>query len=342
MSARRPGASLALRWAGIALVVAMIVSSGLVVAASTRGPRLSVLCSSIEDLCQEWASQFTQRTGISTVVTRRSAWEALTLIRQPDSQFDVWHGGPAESYVTAARQGLLLAHRPPGADHVTDRAADGTWTGAYVGVLGFCSNRTLLARAGVGVPRHWDDLLDPRLRGLVSAPNPLISGTGYTLLQSQVARLGEDRAMAWLSRLDRQVLQYTSSGMAPAGVVSRGEAAVGVAFTQHCARLGDQGDDDLVISYPQEGTGREVGGVAIVRGTGQPAAARRYVDFVVSKEGQRIGSTGTWAQLPARDDVPGDPRLGLPQGTPLVELDPREAAGRHSHLVARFSREVHP
>ncbi|MBE6476739.1 MAG: hypothetical protein E7Z97_01520, partial [Propionibacteriaceae bacterium] len=42
-----------------ALVISLVVAASAVnVIAHSRGPRLSVLCSSIEDLCQEWGRAF--------------------------------------------------------------------------------------------------------------------------------------------------------------------------------------------------------------------------------------------------------------------------------------------
>lgn len=123
----------------------------------------------------------------------------------------------------AASRGLLTPYVSPeaGAIPAEYRDADGHWTGTYLGVLGFCSNRGLLARLGVPVPESWDDLADPRLHGMVSAPNPVTSGTGYVWLRTQVLRLGQERAFAFVRDLDANVRQYTLAGArAPAAARS--------------------------------------------------------------------------------------------------------------------------
>lgn len=340
---RRPNRARPRARIGGALVLCLVMTaSATIVVSHARGPHLSVLCSSIEDLCQEWGRVFRERTGITATVTRRSAGEALTLISQSDNQFDLWMGGPAEMYVLGAERGLFLDHVPDGAEHVPDgrKDPDGAWTGIYQGVLGFCSNSEVLARAGLDAPRRWDDLLDPRLRGLVSVPNPNLSGTGYTMVETQVARLGSDAAMDWLSRLDVNVLQYTSSGLAPSGVVARGEVAVAVTFTQHCAKQIDQGHDELMITYPDDGTGHEIGAIAVLAGTDQLAAAQRFEDFMLSADGQSLGGETGSSQLPARDDLGRDERLALPSGTSLVELPLAEAAARQRELIGMFDERV--
>lgn len=350
MHRRRPGA--AGRWwprvAGVLILVTVVGWALGGVVSHARGSRLSVLCSSIDDICQEWGAAFTAETGIRVTMTRRPAGEALTLISQPGHHFDVWHGGPSEAYVTGTARGLFVAYRPHGWSQVPAfaRDKDGYWTGSYQGIMGFCSDRSVLARNGLAIPTSWQDLLNPRYRGLISAPNPMFSGTGYTMVETQVARLGGEQAgMDWLRRLNRNVLQYTSSGLAPSGVVARGEVATAITFTQHCVKQIDQGHRDLVVSYPSEGTGREVGAVAILRGTDhrnawQLSAARRYEDFILSAKGQELGQHSHSRQLPVRSDLPSDQRLRLPADHRIVALSLQEGARRRQHLTEQFRAQV--
>ena len=304
---------------------------------------LSVLCSSIEDLCQEWASTFTQETGIDVALVRLSSGEALARLTRPGGtrEFDVWHGGPADTYVVARDRGLLALYRPAELETIPAAYRDpaGYWTGVYLGVLGFCSNRRALDRLGLPVPTSWDDLLVAPLRGAVSLPSPVTSGTGYTIVWTQRVRLGgDDEALAWFRALAPNVLQYTSSGTAPARVAGRGEAAVAVTFSQHCAKALGEGLSDLEISYPAEGTSIEVGAVAITSGAAQNVQARRYADFAVSRPTQQLGTRSSSSQLPTRADLPGDPRLGA--GVPLIAWDTEQAAGARERLTDRFVVEV--
>lgn len=330
--------------AAVVACVLLLTWSGGRVASSHRGESLSVLCSSIEDLCRRWAQDFTQEHGIPVSMVRVSSREALARIGRGEAvDDDVWHGGPAELYVVADRRGLLAPHVPADADAIpaADRDPHGAWTGVYRGNLGFCSDPAALRALGVDVPHSWEDLLDPRLARRVSMPNPVTSGTGTTIVGVQARRLGgADPAMAWLRRLDRSVLQYTRSGMAPAGVVARGEVAVAVTFTQHCVRQIAAGRP-LVVSYPREGTGAETGAVARLRSSRHPEWAAAYVDFAASRRGQESGRDERVPQLPTRTDLAADPRLVLSPDVRLLSLATDDAAATES-LVARFAAEVHP
>lgn len=328
--------------AGAALFLAALGSTGAMVVAFYQEEAVAVLCSSVEEICDEWARGFTAESGVPVTMQRMSSGEALErLTRRRDvPEFDVWHGGPAESFVVADERGLLAPYTSPAAADVPARYKDpdGAWTGVYVGVLGFCSNTDVLDRLGVPTPRSWADLLDPRLRNRIAAPRPDTSGTGYTMLWVQARRLGTDDGLAYLRALDANVGQYTRSGTAPAGVAGRGEAAVGITFDQHCLTAADRGMDALVLSYPAEGTGHEVGAVAVVAGGPHPEGARRYVDYAVSRRAHEQGAATGVVQMSTRPDVADDPRLGT---DPLVlRYTQKAAADDRIELTRRFRTEV--
>ncbi|GAA1391637.1 ABC transporter substrate-binding protein [Luteococcus peritonei] len=326
-----------------ALLWLLLLGLGLAAVGTQHGrPQLRVVCSSIEDLCQEWAHDFASSHGVEVSMVRMSSGEALARIRR-GGEFDLWHGGPTDYYEVARDEGLLQPYASPEAAAVPApfKASDGAWTGVYRGLLGFCSNRQVLDRLGVAVPRTWQDLLDPRLAGQVSMPDPQTSGTGWTVLWTQRERTGSSSAaLDYLVRLDRNVLQYPSSGTAPAGIAGRGEAAVAITFTQHCVKAHDEGMTDLVVSYPRGATGYEVGGVAVLAGTSQPDLARRYVDHAVGRRAQELGRATSSRQLPTRPDAVTDARLELPAGTQVVQGDPIRAAAQREELLRGFRDRV--
>lgn len=323
------------------LATALFAWSVAVVAGSLGRPTLRLLCSTIESRCQDWADGFTQRTGTEVLMVRLPTGEALARLSRPGgaSEFDVWHGGPADSYVVAISRGLLQPYRSPlAADIPADlKDPEGWWTGSYLGVLGFCSNQRLLDQLGLEVPSSWDDLLDPRLGHLVSVPNPITSGTGFSWLYTQTLLRPPDQVFEYVMALDENVLQYTNSGLSPATVAGRGEAAVAVTFSQHCVQAIDDGMTELRVSYPREGSGFEIGAVAVLAAAPNLPAARSYVDYALSAEAQ-AGRDGKLAeQLPTRPDVAADPRIA---GGHRLPMDPVSAAAARDELTDRFQQVV--
>ncbi|MBX3029343.1 MAG: ABC transporter substrate-binding protein [Chloroflexi bacterium] len=306
---------------------------------------LTVLCTPQEDWCQAMVAAFGAQTGIPTSYVRLSSGEALARIRASAAapEFSVWWGGPADGFVAANAEGLLEAYASPEAAVVADtqKDPDGVWTGVYVGALGLCSNASVLQELGVETPDSWDDLLDPRLQGQVAMAHPASSGTAYTALYTQVLRLGgEDAAIDFMKQLHNNILQYTKSGSAPAQMAGRGEVAVSVVFSHDCVKNFDEGFTDLVVSFPAEGTGYEIGGVALIKDAPEAEAARMWIDWSLTAAAQEIGQTVGSYQLPTNPNAAVSERSVNLADVNLVEYDFQAAGEARAALTQRFEDEV--
>ncbi len=306
---------------------------------------LTVLCTPQEDWCQAMVAAFQSQTGIPTTYVRLSSGEALARIRASASapEFSVWWGGPADGFVAADAEGLLEHYISPDSVVIADtqKDPDGAWTGVYVGALGFCSNTKVLQELGVDVPDSWDDLLDPRLQGQVGMAHPASSGTAYTALYTQVIRLsGEDAAIDYMKQLHNNILQYTKSGSAPAEMAGRGEIAVAVVFSHDCVKNIDAGFSDLAVSFPAEGTGYEIGGVALIKDAPEPIAARMWIDWSLEAATQEIGATVGSYQLPTNPDAKVSERSVDLSQVNLVPYDFSAAGEARTGLTQRFEDEV--
>lgn len=308
---------------------------------------LTVLCTPQEEWCQVMVEAFQEETGIETSYVRLSSGEALARLRASAEapEFSVWWGGPADGFVAANEEGLIEAYDSPNAEAISAEQKSeepGIWTGVYVGALGFCSNTVRLEELGVDAPTSWDDLTDPALQGEVAMAHPASSGTAYTAFYTQVLRLGgEDEAMEFMQELHPNILQYTSSGAAPAEMAGRGEVAVSVVFSHDCVRNIDAGFTDLEVSFPEEGTGYEIGGVALLANAPEPNAAKAWIDWSLTPEVQELGAAEAASfQLPTHPDAAVDERSVNLEEVELIEYDFQAAGEARDALTARFEDEV--
>ena len=307
--------------------------------------KLTIACGAQEDWCQAMTAAFQAKTGVQTSYVRLSSGEAVARLEASKGQpeFDVWHGGPADGYGQAKNEGLLQAYVSPNAAGIIDQYKDqeGYWTGVYVGALGFCSNTTVLKELGVDVPQTWDDLTNPKLAKQVMMAHPATSGTAYTALWTQtVLRGGEDQAMDYMKSLNNSILQYPKTGSAPGEAASRGEVAVGIIFTHDCVKYKVQGADALEVTYPKDGTGYEIGGVAVIQDAQNLNAAKAYVDWALTGEAQDIGPTVNSFQVLTAPDATTDPRMAKLDEINLIKYDFAAAAAAKSALLTRFDNEV--
>lgn len=313
--------------------------------------KLTIACGAQEDWCQTMTKAFQAETGIETDYVRLSSGDVIPRLEanRNNPEFDVWHGGPADAYIQARNKDLLVSYISPNAAVIPDQYKDrnGYWTGVYVGALGFCSNQKLLDEIGMPAPKSWDDLLDPKLKELVAISHPATSGTAYTTVWTLVTLNGEtdkdaedmDKTFNYFIELDKNILVYTKTGVAPAQMAGRGEVAIGISFSHDCVKYYEEGMKDLVVSFPKEGTGYEIGGVAIIKNTRNLDAAQKYVDWTLTARAQEIGATVRSYQRPTSPDAEVPPQA-FSDDVKLVDYDFEKSAVHKDAIVERFIRDV--
>jgi iron(III) transport system substrate-binding protein len=291
---------------------------------------LTVLCTPQEDWCVAMTEAFEAETGIDTNYVRLSSGEGLARLRasSENPEFSVWWGGPADAFIAAAEEGLIEQYESPAAEAIPDqyKDADGNWTGVYVGALGFCSNVDVLAELGVEAPTSWEDLLAPELKGFVAMAHPATSGTAFTAFWTVVTLKADaleeveagtgydedgapteaavDEAFEYFAQLNNNILQYTRSGAAPGSMAGQGEIAVAIIFSHDCTKLQQEGFDGiLTTTFPEEGTGYEIGGMGIITNGPEPEAARMWYEWALQAATQEIGPTVNSLQLPTNPDA---------------------------------------
>ena len=310
------------------------------------GNKVTVVCGATEQWCDAMTSQFSQDTGVEAKFVRLSSGEALARIKagKDNPEFDVWHGGPADGYANAATEGLLEPYVSPNASAIKSeyKDANGNWTGVYVGALGFCNNTKVLAEKHASEPHSWQDLLQPALAKNIAIAHPGTSGTAYTGLWTQVARYGGnvDAAKDYALKLHSNILQYPKTGVAPGQMAARGEIATGIVFAHDCVALQDEGFKDLSVTFPSEGTGYEVGGLALIKGAQNPTSAKKYIDWALTAKAQEIPPTVKAYQLPTNPDAKVDPRVPNLSAIKLVDYDFAAAGKAKPELVKWFEEKV--
>ncbi len=350
------------------------------VPALAQGDTLTVLCTPQEDWCMAMTQAFQEETGIATSYVRMSSGESLARIRATagDPEFSMWWGGPADAFIAANEEGLLEIYESPMAAEIppTLKSANNSWTGVYVGALGFCSNVEVLEELGLDAPTSWADLLDPGFQGFIAMAHPATSGTAFTALWTvvtleadklewpdgkpaegeEVEGTGEgynedgsptdaamDAAFEYLKGLNQNILQYTRSGSAPGRMAGGGEIAVAIIFSHDCVKLQVEGFEGLLVNtFPEEGTGYEIGAMAIIGGAPELEAAKKWYDWALTPEAQAIAATVNSLQLPTNPATPVSELSVKLEEVNLVDYNFMAAGTARNATVERFDTEVAP
>lgn len=259
--------------------------------------QLNLYCSSPNTAwCQGMAIGFEKVTGTKVAVVQKATGEMLAQIKaeRANPKGDVWWAGPADSYLQAAEEGLLEEYRSPNvgqlydwAQRITDVSRNRV-AGVYGGILALGYNTEIGTKKKLPVPKCWKDLLDPALKGEVMLGNPNSSGTAYLMLASLVQVMGEDEAFRFMADLNRNVTSYARSGIGPMTAVTRGEVYVGSTVLHGVINEIVRGFP-VLPALPCEGVGYEVGSMAIVKGARNLDAAKKFYDWALTAEAQKIG-----------------------------------------------------
>lgn len=315
--------------------------------ASTDSGKVTIACGATEQWCDAMTKGFEKsHPGLDANFVRLSSGEALARITagKANTEFDVWHGGPADGYAAAGAQGLLEPYVSPNAAAIPAhyKDASGNWTGVYAGAIAFCSNTKVLAEKKAAPPQSWQDLLNPALSKNIAIAHPSTSGTAYTALWTQVTIAGGavDGGLDYMRKLHPNVLQYTKSGVGPAQMVARGEVAVGVLFAHDCVAIKEEGFKDLTVTFPSEGTGYEVGGLALIKGAHNSVTAKKYIDWALTAEAQEIGPTVKAYQVPTNPTAKLAAQVVDLTKVKLVAYDVAKAAEAKKALTKRFDSEI--
>ena len=304
--------------------------------------KLTVYWGALEDFMAADVAAFEKETGIKVTAVRMSSGETLQRLKaEKDApKASVWFGGPADGQIQAKADGLLEPYISPNAAKIPDRFRDrdGFWTGVYVGYLGFASNGKLLKEKNLEPPKSWNDLLKPEYQGQVVMPNPKSSGTGYTLLSSMFQLRGEEDALEYMKKLDKQIKNYQKSGSAPAKMAGQGECLVGISFLHDAIKFRESGMKDLVLTYPTEGTGYEVGAVSLIKGGPDQEAAKRFIDWCLTAKAQEIGQTVGSYQFLTHPEAKPPKQADELKGTKLIKYNFMWAGRHRDEVVGQWEK----
>jgi iron(III) transport system substrate-binding protein len=245
----------------------------------------------------------------------------------------LWHSEVPDFY-QLRKEGILERYLSPEAQSVKSTVSDGDgyFTPARLGTLGIAYNTKLVTKP----PTSWQDLLDGRFKGAFGIANPALSGTSFMSIAMLVNTFGWDYVHklkangARIGQGSGQVVDDTASGDLKASLavdyialdkIGKG-ATLGFFYPEQM----------LVIPSP----------VAIIKGTPNAAAARKLVDFLLSREGQTIiAASGT---LPVRSDVPTNKALGLPSTDEAVRralpLDYQKTIAEKESIIKTFDKTM--
>ncbi len=317
--------------------------------ASAQGT-LHMYCSSPNTAwCQGIAVGFEKAAGVKVSVVQKATGELFAQIKAEGAnpKGDVWWAGPGDAFLQAADEGLLETYKSPNLDQLYDwarREAEVSKyrvAGVYGGILAIGYNTEVFDKKKLTVPKCWKDLLSPSFKGEIMLSNPNASGTAYMMLASLVQVMGEDEAFKYMKALNANVTQYARSGIGPMTAVKSGEVAMGSTVLHGVINEITRGFPVKAV-LPCEGVGYEVGSVAVIKGARNLKNAKKFLDWSLTADAQKIGLAVQEYAIPTNRNVPLPPQVPRLADMKLIDYDSVKfgSSVERKRLLARWEREI--
>ncbi|MDU4960966.1 MAG: ABC transporter substrate-binding protein [Sporomusaceae bacterium] len=207
-------------------------------------------------------------------------------------------------YLTLQEKNLLLKYDSPNRKDVKlNKDKDGYWTGVRVSNMIIAYNTAKVKPEDA--PKSFKDLLDPKWKGRIAMPSPLLSGTAYVF----AGVLKDTYGWQYFEQLKANGLKVEEGNSAVQNKLVRGEYYAVIILEENILKMADKGEPVKVV-YPEDGTVVIPSPVAIFNASQNQELAKKVLDWWLSKEGQEAIVKG-WMHS-VRDDV------GAPKGAPAL------------------------
>ncbi len=191
------------------------------------------------------------------------------------------------------------------------RDSDWRWVGTVLSAFGIVYNRDSLERLGIEkTPDAWNDLTDPRYFGEVALADPTKSGSVTKAIEMifqqemraaldsgmpepEAIRTGWNRAMRMMLKISANSRYFTDQASKIPHDVAQGDAAAGLCIDFYGRTFNElhrdaDGDSRVQFVMPTGGTSIGADPIGLLRGAPHPELAHRFLEFVLSPEGQKI------------------------------------------------------
>jgi ABC-type Fe3+ transport system substrate-binding protein len=211
---------------------------------------------------------------------------------------DIIWGGGVDPFIAAKEKGQLqeyivddeiLSKIPATIAGVPMYDPDYTWYGSALSGFGIIYNKALLELEGLPEPETWEDLADPQLKGWVGSADPRNSGSTHMVYEIILQAYGWEEGIKLATLMGANIKTFPSSSSAVPKSVGAGDVAYGLAIDFYAwSEVSKVGADKIGYVMPSGLTVINPDSIAILKGAPNLVVAQRFVEYVLSEEGQTL------------------------------------------------------
>ncbi|MCH4178690.1 MAG: ABC transporter substrate-binding protein [Megasphaera sp.] len=274
--------------------------------------KITVYMPSPAGLSDKLCQGFEKKAGIKVEKFQGTTGEILARLEAEKSNpvADVvilasWSDG-----LSMKQKGELQSYRPSQADALVNDWIDGDnqLVGYSASAAGIIYNTNITPELNA----DWDELANPRYRGMLAIPDPEKSGACKDFLAGYVNKNGWNTFQA----LAENGMKIPGANKAAMEAVTTGEVGILVAGVDYNAYEAIKKGEPLAIYYPKSGTIINPRPAMIMKNAPDTENAKKFMDYLLSDEAQQLIANAFL--IPGRRDIKakGTPLESIPQITP--------------------------
>ena len=300
---------------------------------------LTIYC--YDSFASEWgpgpalAARFTEETGIQVELV--APGDAVTILskvimEKEDPRGDLLIGPDNNLLARTLEEDILEPYNAPALSSIpeelkfddTNRLLPFDW-----GYFAICYDSEVIKTP----PASLEDLTKPEFAKSLVLMDPRTSSPGMGFLLWTRAVYGDDYLAYW-NRLSGSVLSVTESWSNGYGLFTSGEAPLVLSYSTSPVyhKMWEETDRYKAAAF-EEGNYLQIEGAGIIRGAANPEGAEKFLDFMLSPEGQNIIATSN-IMMPVlpRTELPEAFDMAFISDNPLL-LDKQDIADNEQKWV---------
>ncbi|MCK4792396.1 MAG: extracellular solute-binding protein [Desulfobacteraceae bacterium] len=289
--------------------------------------------------------KFTERTGIeiSYIFPGGSGAVCNKIILEKDKPVADIAIASLPSMLSARDNGALEKYVSPEAKYFPTyfKDPDGYYTGWFAFFTHFAYNPIYVTDP----PETYQDLLCEEYRGKIVYPDPTLSGNGLRFVIGVLKAMGEDAGYGFLAELEPYIFAHPAHEEGE--LIHKGE--IWIHLTDSSVMTSEvmaEGLTNQKILITEEGITPGYVSIALTKGGPNPEGAKKFIDFMLSEEGQLFTPLGYG--VPCRegmeDAIPEDVmEVWAPIfESNIISLDWEGVAENQGYWKDRWVEEVQP
>jgi len=311
------------------ITATFLFASAVLLAPVASAQQITVYSAGPENLAEPLAKGFEKQTGIKVNLFQGTTGNVLARYESernnPHADVVILASWPAAAALKT--KGDLVGYVSPNAKTVPAFLKDDYFVAQGVGALTLVWN----SKSGKPRPSDWADLIKPEYRDAMTMPDPAQSGSAYDLVAGLAKNRG-DAAWNWLASLKKNGLIAPGANAQALNPVLQGAKAVTVGAVDYLALAARQKGESIEVIYPSSGTILAPRPMMIPKSSKNQDAARRFVDYALSNDGQQM--VAQVFLMPARADIKLD-RPGI-NSIKALEAETDESPELRKRILDRF------